>query len=102
MHVVGEASSQRLEKSAVQYQVIVTHHPKCGCRACEGAIIQASVPERLIKSGIPTEALVASVVVDKFAWHNLYRRAQIMKPQGLSSLVEPSSSHGWSPFRQVR
>jgi hypothetical protein len=27
---------------------------------------------------------VASVVVDKFAWHNpLYRQAQIMKLQGL-------------------
>ena len=50
----------------------------------KGAVVQAPAPERLIKSGIPTEALVASVVVDKFAWHNpLYRQAQIMKLQGL-------------------
>ena len=84
MHVIGEESSQRLDKIPAQYQVIVTHRPKFGCRACEGAIVQAPAPERLIKSGIPTEALVASVVVDKFAWHNpLYRQAQIMKLQGL-------------------
>src|ERR1051326_8736908 len=84
MHVIGEESSQRLDKIAAQYQVIVTHRPKYGCRACEGAIVQAPAPERLIKSGIPTEGLVASVVVDKFAWHTpLYRQSQIMKLQGL-------------------
>jgi transposase len=84
MHVIGEESSQRLDKIPAQYQVVVTHRPKYGCRACEGAVVQAAAPERLIRSGIPTERLVASVVVDKFAWHNpLYRQAQIMKLQGL-------------------
>ena len=84
MHVIGDESSQRLDKIPAQYQVIVTHRPKYGCRACEGTVVQAPAPERLIKSGIPTERLVASVVVDKFAWHNpLYRQAQIMKLQGL-------------------
>jgi hypothetical protein len=74
MHVIGDESSQRLDKIPAQYQVIVTHRPKYGCRACEGAVVQAPAPERLIKNGIPTERLVASVVVDKFAWHNpLYR-----------------------------
>jgi len=58
--------------------VIVRHRPKYGCRACEGAIVQAPAPERLIKSGIPTEGLVASVVVDKFAWHTpLYRKRRL-------------------------
>ncbi len=84
MHVIGEESSQRLDKIPAQYQVIVTHRPKYGCRACEGAVVQAPAPERLIRNGIPTERLVASVVVDKFAWHNpLYRQAQIMRLQGL-------------------
>jgi transposase len=84
MHVIGEENSQRLDNIPAQYHVVVTHRPKYGCRACEGAIVQAPAPERLIKSGIPTEGLVASVVVDKFAWHNpLYRQAQIMKLQGL-------------------
>ena len=84
MHVIGEDSSQRLDRIPAQYQVIVTHRPKYGCRACESAVVQASAPERLIKNGIPTERLVASVVVDKYAWHNpLYRQAQIMRLQGL-------------------
>jgi transposase len=84
MHVIGEESSQRLDKIPAQFRVIVTHRPKYACRACEGAVVQAPAPERLIKSGIPTEGLVASVVVDKFAWHNpLYRQAQVMKLQGL-------------------
>jgi transposase len=83
MHVIGEETSQRLDKIPAQYQVIVTHRPKYGCRGCEGAVVQAPAPERLIKNGIPTERLVAAVVVDKFAWHcPLYRQAQIMKLQG--------------------
>jgi transposase len=41
MHVIGEESSQRLDKIPAQYQVIVTHRPKYGCRACEGAVVQA-------------------------------------------------------------
>jgi transposase len=94
MHVIGEESSQRLDKIPARYQVIVTHRPKYGCRACEGAVIQAPAQERLIKSGIPTEALVASVVVDKFAWHNpLYRQAQIMKLQGFA--VDRSTLAFW-------
>src|SRR5277367_5331080 len=95
MHVIGEESSQRLDKIPAQYQVIVTHRPKYGCRACEGAVVQAPAPERLIKNGIPTERLVASIVVDKFAWHGpLYRQAQIMKLQGCRSIVPrwPSGS----------
>jgi transposase len=84
MHVIGEDSSQRLDRIPVQYQVIVTHRPKYGCRACESSVVQASAAERLIKIGIPTERLVASVAVDKYAWHNpLYRHAQIMRLQGL-------------------
>jgi transposase len=31
---------------------------------------EAPAPKRLIKSGIPTDGLVASVVVDQLAWHN--------------------------------
>jgi transposase len=84
MHVIGEDTSQRLDRIPARYQVIVTHRPKYGCRACESAVVQAPAPERLIKNGIPTERLVASVVVDKYAWHNpLYRQAQIMRLQGL-------------------
>jgi transposase len=84
MHVIGEDSSERLDVIPAQYQVIVTHRPKYACRACEEAVVQAPAPERLIKGGLPTEAMVASVLVAKYAWHlPLYRQAQMLAAQGL-------------------
>jgi transposase len=38
-------------------------------------VVQAPAPERLIKGGLPTEAMVAYVLVAKYAWHlPLYRK----------------------------
>jgi transposase len=94
MHLIGEDTAERLDVIPAQYRVIVTHRPKYGCRACEGAVVQAAAPERLIKSGIPTEALVAAVIVEKYAWHKpLYRQAQIMALQGLP--LDRSTLAGW-------
>jgi hypothetical protein len=67
MHMIGEDSSQRLDVIPAQFRVIVTHRPKYACRACEEAVVQAPAPERLIKAGLPTEAMVASVLVAKYA-----------------------------------
>jgi transposase len=84
MHVIGEDSSERLDVIPAQFRVIVTHRPKYACRACEEAVVQAPAPERLIKGGLPTEAMVASVLVAKYAWHlPLYRQAQMLAAQGL-------------------
>src|ERR1700686_4344087 len=53
------------------------------CRACE-QIVEAPAPEHLIKSGLPTEAMVASVLVTKYGWHlPLYRQAKMLAAQGL-------------------
>lgn len=94
MHVIGEDTAQRLDVVPAQYRVVVTHRPKYGCRACESVVVQAPAPERLIKAGLPTEALVAAVIVDKYAWHKpLYRQAQIMALQGLP--VDRSTLAGW-------
>ena len=84
MHAIGEESSERLDAIPAQYRVIVTHRPKYACRACEGAVVQAPAPERLIKGGLPTEAMVAHVLSGKYAWHlPLYRQAQMLKSQGI-------------------
>ena len=84
MHRIGEETSERLDVIPAQFRVIVTHRPKFACRACEEAVVQAPAPERLIKGGLPTEALVAHVLVSKFAWHlPLYRQAQILRSQGI-------------------
>ena len=63
MHVIGEETSERLDVIPAQFRVIVTHRPKYACRACEEAPVQAPAPERLIKGGLPTEAMVAYVLV---------------------------------------
>jgi len=83
MHVIGEETSERLDVIPAQYRVIVTHRPRLACRACE-RIVEAPAPEHLIKSGLPTEAMVASVLVAKYGWHlPLYRQAKMLAAQGL-------------------
>ena len=83
MHRIGEETSERLDVIPAQYQVIVTHRPKFACRSCE-RIVEAPAPERLIKSGLPTEAMVASVLVAKYGWNlPLYRQAKMLAVQGL-------------------
>jgi transposase len=77
MHKIGEDIAQRLDVVPAQYQVLVTRRPKYACRACEGAVVQAPAPARLIEGGLPTERLVAQVLVAKYADHcPLYRQAQ--------------------------
>jgi transposase len=84
MHVIGEDAAERLDVIPAQYRVIVTHRPKYACRSCQEAVVQAAAPERLIKGGLPTEAMVAAVLVGKYAWHlPLYRQAQMLAAQGL-------------------
>jgi len=62
MHVIGEETSKRLDVVPAQFRVIVTHRPKYACRACTDGVVQAAAPERLIKGGLPTEAMVAYVL----------------------------------------
>jgi len=84
MHAIGEETSERLDVIPAQFRAVVTHRPKYACRACEQAVVQAPAPERLIKGGMPTEAMVASVLVAKYAWHlPLYRQSQMLAAQGL-------------------
>ena len=83
MQVIGEETAQRLDVIPAQYRVIVTHRPKLACRACE-KISQAPAPEQLIRSGLPSEAMVASVLVAKYGWHlPLYRQAKMLATQGI-------------------
>ena len=75
MTMIGEDSSERLDVIPAQYRVIVTRRPKFACRACDGVVVQEAAPARLIEGGIPTEAMVAHVVVGRYADHQpLYRK----------------------------
>ena len=84
-HVIGEDISERLDVIPAQFRVIVTRRPRYACRACEGGIVQAPAPSRLILGGLPTEATVAHVLVSKYADHlPLYRQARIFERQGVN------------------
>ena len=94
MHVIGEDRSERLDVIPMRYQVVVTRRPKYGCRACQGAVVQAPAPPRLIEGGLPTERMVAHVLVTKYADHApLYRQAQMLARQGI--VIDRSTLAAW-------
>src|SRR5271168_3919187 len=97
MTVIGEDTSERLDVIPAQFRVIVTKRPKLACRACPGTVVQAPAPARLIEGGIPTEAMVAHVLVARYADHlPLYRQAQILERQGV--IVERSTLSFWMGY----
>ena len=97
MTVIGEDSSERLDVIPAQFRVIVTRRPKFACRACAGTVVQLPAPARLIEGGIPTEALVAHVLVSRYADHlPLYRQAQIMARQGVA--LDRSTLAFWTGY----
>jgi len=84
LHVIGEEIAEQLDKVPATLKVIVTHRPKYGCRACEGAVVQAPAPERPIPGGMPTEGLLASVMIDKYCDNTpLYRQAKRFEREGI-------------------
>jgi transposase len=94
MHQIDETVSKRLDVQPIQYRIVVTRRPKYACRACEGAIVQAPVPARLVEGGLPTEAMVAQVLVAKHADHTpLYRQAEARGRQRIR--IHRSVLAGW-------
>jgi transposase len=84
LHLIGEDTSEMLDVVPAQLRVKVTRRPRYGCRACEEAVVQAPAPERPITGGMATEALLAHVLVAKYAdFLPLYRQAQIFARQGI-------------------
>jgi len=85
MHKIGEDIAERLDMIPAQFRVLVTRRPKYACGTCQGSVIQALAPARLIEGGLPTEALIAHVIVAKYADHlPLYRQAQIYAREGIA------------------
>ena len=86
LHRIGEDVSERLDVVPAQFRVLVVRRPKYACRACTDGVVQAPAPARLIEGGLPTDALVAQVLVSKYADHlPLYRQVQILGRQGVVS-----------------
>jgi len=84
LHRIGEDVAERLDVVPTTFRVLVTRRPRYGCRSCEGAVVQAPALPRIVEGGLPTEALIAHVLVAKYADHlPLYRQAQIYARQGI-------------------
>ena len=81
---IGEDVSERLDVIPAQFQVLVTRRPRYACRRCSQAVAQAHAPEHVVPGGLPTERLIAWIIVSKFGDHlPFYRQAGIFERQGL-------------------
>jgi len=84
LHCIDSDVSSRLDVIPIQYRVIVTVRPKMACRACSDGVFQAPAPKHVVPGGLPTEALIADVIVKKYADHTpFYRQAQGLQRQGI-------------------
>lgn len=107
LHVIGEDVTERLDVVPTIFRVLVTRRPRYGCRGCdEGGVTQAPAPSFIVDQGLPTDALVAQVIVARYADHlPLYRQAQIYARQGIdldrATLADWVGRVGWwlTPLR---
>jgi transposase len=91
---IGEDRSERLDLTPAQFQVIVTIRPRYACPKGRAGVSQAPAPAHLIEAGLPTEALLAQVIVSKYSEHlPLYRQAQVFARHGVP--IERSTLADW-------
>ncbi len=97
---IGEDRSQRLDIVPAQYRVLVTIRPRYACPHGRGKVVQAAAPAHLIEGGLPTEALLAHLIVSKYSEHlPLYRQSQVFARHGIeldrSTLAEWVGRASW-------
>jgi transposase len=91
---IGEDRTERLDVIPAQLQVIVTIRPRYACPKGRAGVSQAPAPAYLIEAGLPTEALIAQVIVSKYSEHlPLYRQAQVFARHGVP--IERSTLADW-------
>src|SRR3954453_1614973 len=84
LHQIGVEETERLDAVPLHLRVRVTRRPIYGCRGCAEAVVQAPAPDSAIPGGLPTEGLLAQVVVAKYNdGLPLYRQAQILERDGI-------------------
>ena len=92
---IGEDRHQRLDLVRARYQVVVTVLPRYACPKGNAGVVQAKAPAHLIEGGLPTEGLLAHVVVEKFSEHKpFYRQWQEFVRHGVP--VDRSALAGWA------
>ena len=78
LRLLGEDVTEVLDWVPGRFRVMRHVRPKCSCRQCE-AIAQAPAPSLPIRRGRASPALLAHVLVSKYADHlPLYRQAEIL------------------------
>lgn len=94
MMKVGEDVSEMLDVVPVQYRVVRLVRAKYGCKSCN-QIAQAPAAERVIDRGTASAALLAQMIVDKYADHlPLYRQAERFQREGID--LDRSTLSGWA------
>ena len=82
---IGEDRSHRLDVVPARYRVLVTIRPRYACPRGRAGVVQAPAPAHLIEGGLPTEALIAHVMVAKFSEHlPLYCQSQLVVRHGVT------------------
>lgn len=93
LHPIGESVSEMLDWVPASLRVLRIRRPKYACRSCE-TVAQAPAPERAIAGGLASPALLAHVLVSKYADHiPLYRQSGILTRLGID--LERSTMAGW-------
>ena len=94
LHPIGALTTEQLDMVPSQLRVRVTRRPRYACHGCESAVVVAPAPDRPVDGGMPTEALIAHVVVSKFADSlPLYRQVQMLERQGIK--LDRSTLANW-------
>jgi transposase len=93
MRPIGEDVSEVLDYVPEHFRVIRHVRPKLACPGCE-KIVQVEAPARPIDRGVASAALLAHVLVSKYADHlPLYRQSEIYARQGVE--LERSTLADW-------
>jgi len=89
----GEDVSEQLEYIPENFKVIRHVRPKFACGACD-RVVEAPAPSRPVERGIAGPALLAHVLISKYADHlPLYRQSEIYARQGVD--IGRSTLAGW-------
>ena len=89
----GEDVSEQLERIPAAFKVIRHVRPKFACARCE-RVVEAPAPARPIERGLAGPALLAHVLVSKYAGHQPhYCQAEMYAREGVD--LDRSTMAGW-------
>ena len=90
---IGEDVSEKLDYTPGVFTVLRHIRGKWVCKSCE-TLVQAPVPPQVIDKGMPTAALLATILIAKYADHlPLYRQERIFARAGFA--IPQSTLGAW-------